>query len=200
MHTDGVDAVQLHNAAREVVRPGEHVLWAGEPRKGLLLRRSDLWFVPFTSAWAGFAVFWTISATSGGAPPFFTIWGCLFIAIGCYLVVGRFFADAWQRKDTFYVLTDQRLVVRSGRRSRSELSTPLSQLGAIEFAGQSGGRGTIRYGTTASRQPLGSFELPPGWPGASRYQRPMLDSISNARDVYDQVVAAVQTASMTTSG
>lgn len=182
-------SVDLHAAAVGVTRSGERVLWAGAPRKGLFLRRTDLFFGPVTLFWAGFAVIWTVSATAAGAPLFFTVWGSVFVVVGAYLVVGRFFADAWRRKGTIYVLTDQRLVMRS---RRTELSTPLSQLGSVEFISQPGGRGSIRYGEAASPRPLLLFFEPPvGWPGVSQYRRPMLDSIADARHVHDQLLAAV---------
>ena len=147
VHNVSMDAVQLHNAAKGVARPGERILWIGEPRHGLFLRRSDVVVVPLTLVWTAFAVFWTISATSAGAPLFFTLWGCMFVAFGCYFVFGRFIADAWQ----------------------------------------------------PTRRPL-EIEMPVGWPGASRYQRPMLDSIPDARDVYDTLLAAAQTAGVPRAG
>jgi hypothetical protein len=134
--------------------------------------------------------------TSTGAPLFFMLWGGMFIAVGCYMVVGRFFTDAWQRRDMFYVLTDQRLIRHSGKWKHAELSTPLDQLGSVDFSEQSDGRGTIRYGSAKTKYWGwgGGFELPVGWPGASRYQRPSLDSIDDARDVYNQLRAAAQAA------
>ncbi len=184
-----MEAVQLHEAALGLARPGERILWFGQPRQGLFLRRSDAFVVPFTLVWAGFAVFWTIGATTAGAPLFFTLWGCMFVAVGGYMVVGRFFADAWQRKGTIYVLTDQRLVSQARRK---ELSTPLTQLGGIECVGHSGGRGTVRHGAAPSRLRFALTEVPAGFPGASRHQRPMLDSISDVQSVYDQLITAVQ--------
>jgi len=189
-----MDATQLLNAARRVAGPGERVMWVGEPRQGLFLRRSDLVTVPLSLAWFGFAVFWTLSATSAGAPPFFTLWGCMFIAFGCYLVIGRFYADMWRRRGALYVLTDQRLIACSAKPKRAEVSTSLHQLGSVEVMEHSRGRGTIRYGTAKSRPPLPGMLMPAGWPGASQYQRPMLDSITDARRVYNQLFSAAQAA------
>jgi hypothetical protein len=187
-----MDLVTLQQTAVGLVRPGERVLWVGVPRQGLFLRLSDLFVVPFSLVWAGIAVLWTVSATIAGAPLVFTLWGCMFVAFGTYFVVGRFFVDAWRRKGTIYVLTDQRLVEQS---RRTELWTPLSQLGVVEYIAHSGGRGSIRYGAAAARRRfLPGLELPLGWPGESKYQRPSLDSIADARNVYDQLLAAVSAA------
>jgi hypothetical protein len=54
--------------------PGERLLWSGQPRKGLRLRPTDAWVIPFSLIWCAFAVFWeimaltSVSKVQGGSP------------------------------------------------------------------------------------------------------------------------------------
>ena len=68
--------------------PGEHIVWSGQPARGLLLTSRDVFLVPFSVLWCGFAIFRTITATNGRAPGFFTLWGLMFVVAGLYFVVG----------------------------------------------------------------------------------------------------------------
>ena len=71
-----------------------------------MLRASDAFAIPFGLLWCGFAIFWEWSVVSGGrAPWFFELWGVPFVAVGLYLVFGRFIADAYQRGRTVYGIT-----------------------------------------------------------------------------------------------
>ena len=84
----------------------EKLLWAGRPCQGFVFRPVDAFLIPLSLMWGGFAVFWEGSVLVMGAPVFFTLWGIPFVLVGCYLVFGRFYVDAWQREKTSYGLTN----------------------------------------------------------------------------------------------
>src|SRR5690349_16574111 len=90
---------------------GERLLWSGQPRQGVFLRGSDALLIPFTLLWAGFACFWEYMVVRNPTPLLFRLWGIPFLMVGAYLVVGRFFLDAWTRRHTVYGLTSQRVIV-----------------------------------------------------------------------------------------
>ena len=96
---------------KEVLEPGERLLWAGQPGQGLRVRRADRWAIPFTIVWAGFFVFWEYWAVQQSGW-FVRLWGIPFLIVGAWLVVGRFFTDAQRRARTQYGLTDRRILVR----------------------------------------------------------------------------------------
>ncbi len=99
--------------------PGESLVWAGHPRRGLQFVRADAYLIPMSLIWCGFAVFWERMALIGSrAPGIFPLWGIPFLAYGIYVVVGRFVTDAIRRKRTTYGLTAKRVIIVGGIFSR----------------------------------------------------------------------------------
>jgi hypothetical protein len=170
------------SAIRAELAPGELVLWSGRPRRGLTLEATDAFMIPFSLLWAGFAVFWEVSALAGDAPVFFLIWGIPFLAVGAYITVGRFFWDARQRARTHYALTDRRALVISGGRRHLVSSTDLRHLGTLEVTEHRGGRATLTFG--ASTMPMWRW-VPAGWPMAGQYRPAAFRSIEDGRRVYE---------------
>ena len=105
-----------YNFARTYIVPGECILWKGKPGKGHLLTRQDIFMIPFSILWCGFAFVWEITAVAGGAPVFFWLWGIPFILVGLYITVGRFFHTAYLRRHTAYVITNKKIIRRRGKR------------------------------------------------------------------------------------
>lgn len=184
--------VELEMAARGYLSRDEKLLWSGQPRGGIQFRGSDLLMIPFSLMWGGFAFFWEFSVTNSGAPTFFSLWGVPFVLIGTYMIVGRFFADAWMRSKTQYFLTDQRVLIVSGIFSSSAKSLPLRSLPDFTFSERGDGSGTITLGS--SNLPFGGLAVQ-GWPGSSRQRPPALEMIENARSVHEMLRDAVARAS-----
>jgi hypothetical protein len=138
---------------------GEHLLWSGRPPRGILFRSDDFLAVPFSLLWGGFAIFWEYSVvfSEKGAPLFFKIWGIPFVLVGLYLIVGRFFVDAWQRRRTLYGITDKRVLILTGSKLAS---LNLGSLSKVSLRKRGSGGGVINLGVSRS-----SFPTPPGWPG-----------------------------------
>lgn len=95
------------------LRPGERLLWAGRPDPDVILTGADLFLVPFSLLWGGFAIFWEVAAMPSG-PLFFRLWGIPFVAAGVYFIGGRFVHKAYRKRRTAYGLTATRAIVAVG--------------------------------------------------------------------------------------
>lgn len=102
--------------ARPYISPGETILWRGKPGRGNLFTSQDVFMIPFSIFWCGFAFFWEITAISGGAPFLFALFGAPFICVGLYLVFGRFLWTAYIRKRTAYVITNRKIIRARGNK------------------------------------------------------------------------------------
>ncbi len=103
-----------------LIRPDEQLLWCGAPDPSVRLTRADAFVVPVSLLWAALTVSvlrTSPSSGSGTTPTFVVAWGALVVAVGAYLLVGRFAVKAWRKRRTLYVLTDRRAVAVVGRRS-----------------------------------------------------------------------------------
>ena len=124
---------------------GERVVWTGYPAQGLRFGPRDMFLVPFSALWLGFAVFWEMQA-SRASDAFFDLWGAMFIVIGAFLFIGRFFIDAYVRSRTLYaVTTDRALLLR--RVAGEKLIT--ARLGSAVVERKANGSGNLRFGPGA---------------------------------------------------
>ncbi len=162
----------------------EKLLWAGQPRQGLLLRAADIFLIPFSLLWGGFAVFWEWAVVRSGAPFFFALWGVPFVLMGIYIVIGKFFVDARQRRRAFYGVTNQRVIIVSGLFGRSVQSLDLGSLPGLSLDEKATGQGTISFG--ANPWPHAWLQGS-GWPTGRGRFAPAFDSIADARRVYELI-------------
>jgi hypothetical protein len=154
-----VQRLDYSSAFSACLDPGEKVLWAGQPRQGIFLRASDALAIPFSLLWGGFAIFWETTVLKSmdhrrNMPPFieilFPLWGIPFVVIGLYIIFGRFFVDAWRRRQTWYGVTDRRaLVLRTGSR-RTTTSFELRSISEVKLQEHADGTGTLTFGPIVS--------------------------------------------------
>jgi len=186
-------------AITENLERGEALLWSGQPQKGLRLRSQDLFLIPFSLMWGGFAIFWEFSVIThpgkcdGSTGLFMTLWGIPFVCIGLYFIFGRFFADAYNRSRTFYGVTNERIIILSGIFSRQVKSLQLRTLSDISLNQGSGDVGTITFGP--SQNTMNIFMPSGSWPGAARYAPPSFDLIERPKEVYNIIRQAQKGAS-----
>lgn len=140
--------------------PGEKLLWTGKAGGGLMLTPRDFFMIPFSLLWGGFAIFWEYEAMRGLAKTpgaFGGLFGSVFVVFGLYIMIGRFFVDAYARSKTFYALTDSRLLILREGAFRSIQSFQLHQLPSAQYSGPTSGTGTIDLSEGGMSRSLASW-------------------------------------------
>jgi hypothetical protein len=129
--------------------PGERILWSGQPSHGLMLSRSDIFAIPFSVLWGGFAIFWNYQAWTdfpeSGPDWLFRLWGLPFLAMGLYIMFGRFFYDAWVRRRTYYAVTTERVLIYRTSPWSKLTSRDVGALPMFELTEHRDGTGTIVF-------------------------------------------------------
>ena len=160
--------------------PNERVLWHGVPRQGLLLRGADVLMIPFSLLWGGFSVFLEYSVLCSDAPTVLRLWTIPFVLMGAHMVGGRFVLEAWQRARIDYMVTNERIVIRSGIFRRRVQSLELRTMGDFALTEHKNGEGTISFGVSAAGNRFSGLSA---WPGDDTV--PRFDTIADASTVYD---------------
>ena len=134
----------------------EQLLWAGRPAQGIRLRKSDVFMIPFSLMWGGFAIFWEVTALTGVIKSsdgeysitamIFPLFGIPFVLIGLYIMIGRFFVDAKLRKGTFYGVTEDRVIIVSRLFGKTISSFDLQTMPSISMNQKDDGSGNIVFG------------------------------------------------------
>jgi hypothetical protein len=179
-----------HQALSHYLQPHESLQWTGRPPGGLMFRKSDIAMVPFSLLWGGFAFFWEYGAYTAGAPIFFLLFGGVFVFVGFYIIIGRFFFDMLKRKNTIYGLTNERALILAGVFDQSLKSISLKSISEVSIQLNAHGRGTIVFG---SSQRVPSMFSNSSWPGSGQTVSPSFEKIENASQVYQMVQSAQRT-------
>ena len=176
--------------------PGEKLVWSGQPKQGVRLQAFDLFLIPFSLVWAGFAFFWEATVlglvplqggpTRDNHPPlFFALWGIPFCLIGLYFVVGRFFGDAASRRRTWYGVTDKRVIVLKSGFSTNINSIDYINLTNLNLVERKDNSGDILFGLPG---PWGNMAGAGSWPSSRRYpQTPGFYLLPQARTTYNLI-------------
>jgi hypothetical protein len=180
-----------------LLSPGEKVLWSGQPPRNLLmLNVGDLFLVPFFLFWTGFACFWEAMAITGflsdpASPAIcMPLFGLPFVAIGLFMLGGRFAGDVLVRRSTHYALTDRRVMIASGRRTRTVTSVPLEKIENVVMTLHRNGTGTLAFAGGPDAARFGSAYIYSRSTGDGSSPPPVFDHIPGPKNVYDLVMKA----------
>jgi len=155
-------------AIRPELTPGESIVWAGQPNTRAIFHKQDVFLIPFSLLWGGFAIFWEAAAAgfwgmgrgARGPELFMMIWGVPFVLAGQYFIWGRFICQAWKKKRTHYAVTNRRVIVVQNGWKRQMASAYLDALPTLTKEEGSSGIGTLRF---AQAEPAWSGRRRRGW-------------------------------------
>lgn len=129
----------------------EKVAWAAQPDPRFRLSGQDVFLVPFTLLWGGFAIFWELGVLGvlDGQPSFNAgaLFGLPFVIIGQYVIWGRFLYKRYRQRRTFYAVTNRRVLIVALARSRQLQSLFLNQLPTVTKTVRRDGSGSLVFGT-----------------------------------------------------
>lgn len=128
---------------------GERIEWVGRPDPKKHIVRGDLFLIPFSLMWGGFTVVWEVAAIAGGQL-FMMLWGIPFLAVGLYMILGRFIYKAARKRRTTYAVTNRRVLsIIRGRHGESVDATYLRSIPNISTNAAAGGRGSVEFGLSS---------------------------------------------------
>lgn len=159
-----------------ILDAGESVLWQGRPDGKLTFGLSDAAQGLFGLAFAAFALFWMIMASTAGG--YFWAFGLIHFSVGVGLAIGGPLARTFRLRRTWYTLTTRRAFIASDTliSGRSLAAYPInadSTLALVE-----GSPGTVYFAEVTRRSKNGSRNVPLGF-----------ERIHDARDVLAQMRA-----------
>lgn len=163
------------NWVNNYLLPDEYVVWNGRPGKGNLLTQYDIYMIPFSIIWCGFAIIWETLVLMAPTPLLFKLWGIPFVVVGLYMVFGRFIMKSYIRKETIYVITNKRILsfIRNQVKTLDYHMAP-----AKTVTRHPDGFGSICF--PSSTQPNMTFFMPRYFPNQTSFE---LDNIPDVNHV-----------------
>jgi hypothetical protein len=139
-------AVSVSTEVEQELVGGEKLLWTGRPDPSRHFGRADLFLIPFSIMWGGFAIFWEVGVILEGWT-FGALFGIPFVAFGLYFIAGRFVVKARRKRRIQYAVTDRR--VFSVERGGPTRATLLSLIPTINTSIRGDGSGSVWFGSSS---------------------------------------------------
>jgi hypothetical protein len=134
----------------------EKILWLAQPETSVIFSKSDIFLIPFSIFWGGFALLWeggalmasTDVTESGPIDLLFPLFGIPFVVIGLYFMIGRFWYKAKKKKHTYYALTNKRILILTNLFGKRFEGIYVNTLPVIQKSVRSDGIGNLVFGNT----------------------------------------------------
>jgi hypothetical protein len=108
-------------------------------------------------------------------------WGIPFVCIGTYMMFGRFFYQRWVQSNTFYAVTNQRILILNTARGRTIQALFHNQLPDITKTVNKKGIGSLLFG--GDPRMGGMTTMPLGSPVIGQRRVALAPAFANIKDV-----------------
>jgi hypothetical protein len=173
----------IENQFTSYLGPEESLIWTGRPSQGIKFNSYDLFYIPFSFIWASFALSNIFSTISQPINLFSLLFELIFLGLGVYITIGRFFFDALKRRYTYYAITSKSILIKSGIFFKEIDTLDIGSTYNINLKEKSNKSGTIIFGPEDPRNP---FFKRRNWQKDSSV--PIFEFIQNVKEVYDLII------------
>jgi len=164
------------------LRADEQLLWHGAPDQRVWLAPADAFLIPFSIMWCAFVASWESGVVAGGGPVLAEVWGVPFIAVGAYVVVGRFVYKRYRKGRTAYGITSRRALIAD---PRSFSDMPLQQQPVTVRRTRDGRHASVLFGTNAGPGRSFAFRNSATWYYANTGMDPLVRGANLPFAFYD---------------
>lgn len=169
----------MNKTLQPELMPNERLIWSGQPRSGWRLKPGDKMRLPVSALFTLFAIYWTWQATTFTTPPNLWVMGVPFIFFGLYVLIGRYWVEAQQRKYSSYGLTNQRVIIVCEWPFRRVISIAIKDIDHVFMDETAEGIGSIVFGMSIKT----STPFLPQRPKPKRFA-PSFEAIPKVKQVY----------------
>jgi len=165
--------------------PEEVVLWNSQPNASKIFTKYDIFFVPFSILWFGFAIFWVIGASKAGG--FLGAFGIPFLFLGAYMSVGRFFVKKQTKSHLYYIITNKRVICINTNKYgeiRRMVASSLTSIPTESISYRNDGTGSIIFGQIPFQQAIYMNSGMEFFSGSHQNSVTAFFDIENVKEVY----------------
>ena len=175
----------IANQFNSFLQDGEALVWTGKPKQGFLFQTMDVIFLPFMFFWM-LITFTFIGVALFTNEPIIGLIVMPHLLIGIGLVYARFFLDKKRRKNTFYAISNKRILIRTKTFSENTQSIYFQGLTNIQLKEKKDGSGNIELDKPSGLALLCS--LYPIKLFTGNQQLSQIEGVENVRETYDLIV------------
>ena len=127
-----------------LLEAGELLTWEDQPDRQIQIRKSDLVMIPLSLVYAGFIGFISFGFIMADKRDYMMLSVLLpFMLIAAYVVVGRFYYDAYKRRRTWFAITSKRVLIVTKAPGLKVQSIPLTSIGGVAVDSYTDKLGTV---------------------------------------------------------
>lgn len=123
----------------------EKILWAGQPETKFILKGGDVVLSIFGLVWTGFFSLFFLSDFITSGDIFEISISIVFMLVGLYFLFGRFIIGNYEKKRTFYAVTNQRVLIITNMHKKNVQAKLIDQIPVLIKTVHKDDIGTIQF-------------------------------------------------------